>query len=238
MAADRNPTDRAEIYLDGRYLEKTGGSWHMEDSSTKARWVLEMLARHPEVSPNSVCDIGCGAGAVLASLQAQMPGYVSFTGYEISPAAHGMSQRCGNARCRFVLGDAFSEPECFDLVLVLDVVEHVEDCFSFLRQAKKKGRHKLYHIPLDAHVSALLRGVNSWDAVGHIHLFTIETALKSLQYTGHRIIDWRLTNGALELPSKPLSTRIVNVARGVVSKVHPPTAARLLGGCSMLILSE
>src|ERR1035441_10371379 len=185
------------IYTDGAYLDKTGGTWHLQDSPFKAQQIATMLARHPEVQPNSICEIGCGAGGILSELQKVLPGHVTLTGYEISPQAHAISTRFSNSQCRYVLGDAFADSSTYDLALVMDVVEHVEDCFAFLRSARQKGRWKLYHIPLDTHAVQVLRGVNLWDSVGHIHLFTMETAIKSLEYAGHRVADWMLTAGAL-----------------------------------------
>lgn len=226
------------IYTDGSYLEKSGGTWHLEDSPFKARQVVRMLARHPEIQPNTICEIGCGAGGILSELQKLMPGQIAFTGYEISPQAHAISARFANAQCQYVLGDAFADSSVYDLVLVMDVIEHVEDCFTFLRQTKCKGRLRLYHIPLDTHASAVFRGVNSWDCAGHIHLFTLETALKSVEYTGQRVIDWVLTDGIFFQHDKAVRTRIANVARHVLATAGPKIAARLLGGYSVLILAE
>jgi SAM-dependent methyltransferase len=225
-------------YTDGSYLAKTGGTWHLEDSPFKARQVTHMLTRHPEILFHTVCEIGCGAGGILAELQKSLPGDIDFTGYEISPQAHSISARFANAHCRFILGDAFADDRKYDLLLVMDVVEHVEDCFMFLRQAKCKGRLKLYHIPLDAHVSAILRGINAWDSVGHVHLFTIETALKAVEYSGHRIVDWTITEGVLAKKNKALRTRAANVIRLSLRKFAPQLVARLIGGCSILILAD
>jgi SAM-dependent methyltransferase len=226
------------IYTDGSYLDKTGGTWHLEDSPFKAKQVVRILARHPEVQPNTICEIGCGAGGILSELQKLLPSHTTLTGYEISPQAHAIGAKFSNAQCQYVLGDGFADPSTYDLVLVMDVVEHVEDCFSFLRRTKQKGRWKLYHIPLETHVSVTLRGVNGWDSVGHIHLFTIETALKSVEYTGHRVVDWILTDGALAKPNKAARTRMANLVRLPLAKFSAKLAARLIGGYSILILAE
>jgi hypothetical protein len=97
---------------------------------------------------------------------------------------------------------------------------------------------KIFHIPLDAHVSAILRGRNSWDDVGHLHIFTKETALKSLTYSGYRVIDWFLTDGALSAPNPGFRTQLGNLFRRPLKKLAPLTSARLFGGNSMLILTE
>ena len=231
-------TKSSSIYTDGSYESTAGGSWHLEDSPFKAQWILEMLSRHPELKPRTVCEIGCGVGGILAELQKSMPADSDFIGYEISPKAHSMSRQFVNPRLQFVLGNAYDDDRFYDLVLVMDVVEHVENCFEFMRQAKAKGRMKIFHIPLDAHVSAILRGRNSWDTVGHIHIFTKETVLKSMQYSGLKVIDWTMTTGAISLPDPGRRTRLANLIRRPLQKISPLACARLLGGNSMLVLAE
>jgi SAM-dependent methyltransferase len=233
-----NPRQAGEgIYKDGTYLEMSGGTWHVEQAPFKAKEILRFLARHGEIQPNSVCEIGCGAGGILAELQKLLPDHVTFTGYEISPQAHALSARFSNAKCQYVLGDVFADSSVYDLVLVLDVVEHVEDCFSFLQGTKQKGHWKIYRIPLDTHAGVVLRGVNNWDRLGHIHLFTIETALKSLEYTGHRVVDWIFTDNDFATP-RALSSRIADFVRIPLAMFSVKLAARLVGGYSLLILAE
>jgi SAM-dependent methyltransferase len=226
------------IYTDGSYLAKTGGTWHLEDSLFKAQCIASMLARHPEIKPNSICEIGCGAGGILAELQKMLPNDIAFTGYDISPQAHAISARFSNPLCQFILGDAFAYASKYDLVLVMDVIEHVEDYFSFLRHAREKGDWKVYHIPLDAYVSGILRGNNSWDTVGHLHLFTIETALRSLQHTGHRVIDWTFTDPSIATPRKTTREKVANLVRRPLARLSKKFAARLMGGYSMLALTK
>lgn len=76
-----------------------------------------------------------------------------------------MLRRHANERCRFVLGEAFGDGVTHALVLVTDVVEHVEDSFGFLRQTRERKR-KPYYIPLDVHVLGV---TNTWEVYGHIH---------------------------------------------------------------------
>jgi cyclopropane fatty-acyl-phospholipid synthase-like methyltransferase len=226
------------IYTDGEYLKATGGTWHLEDSPTKARYIRDMLDRNPQLRPKTVCEIGCGAGGILSELKKLMPEDVTFTGYEISPQAHQMSQQFAGGRCRFVLGDAFADRDVFDLVAVMDVIEHVEDCFAFLRQTKAKGRYKIYNIPLDTSASFTLRGFNQWDSVGHLHLFTMETALKTIEHSGQKVLDWKLAPGAFERHGKSLKTHAMNAARAGVGSFSVKMAARLFGGYSLLVVAE
>ena len=223
-----------KTYIDGTYDRQTGGTWHLEDSPFKANQVLRMLQRHPEVKVDRICDIGCGAGGVLAALDQRLVGKARLTGYEVSPQAHSLSRRFENDVCQFIQGDPFIDESVFDLALSLDVVEHIEDCFTFLRRCATKATWKMYHIPLDTSASMALRGVNCWDSVGHLHLFTLETALKSIAHCDQQVIDWFLTPSSLERPHR-LATRLTNLPRKILPAKF---AARLLGGFSVMVLAR
>jgi len=228
------PISVRKTYADGSYAAATGGTWHFEDSAFKAGQVLRMLRRHPEVNPDSICDIGCGSGGVLSELECKLDPAAWFTGYEVSPQAHALCQRLGGARCEYVLGDPFADARFFDVALALDVVEHVEDCFGFVRQCGTKATWKIYHIPLDASASTLLRGTNCWESVGHLHLFTREKALKTVQYSGQKIVDWFLTPVSLERPHRR-ATRFTNIPRRILPEL---LASRIFGGYSIMILAK
>jgi ubiquinone/menaquinone biosynthesis C-methylase UbiE len=77
-------------YASGSYLERNP-TWHVEESSWKARQVLRMLDNH-RLSPETVAEIGCGAGEVLRQLQLAMDSNCRFCGYDISPQAIAMCQ--------------------------------------------------------------------------------------------------------------------------------------------------
>jgi len=223
-----------QTYTDGSYAAATGGTWHLEDSVFKAGQVLRMLRRHPEMNPGSICDIGCGTGGVLAELDRRLDFVAQFKGYEVSPQAHALAQHFNSSRCEYMLGDPFADGRFFDLALALDVVEHVEDCFRFVRQCAGKATWKIYHIPLDVSASSVVRGTNCWEIVKHLHLFTRETALKTIQYAGHEVVDWFLTPVALERPHRA-ATRLTNLPRRILPE---SLASRIFGGYSIMILAK
>jgi 2-polyprenyl-3-methyl-5-hydroxy-6-metoxy-1,4-benzoquinol methylase len=123
---------KATMYETGEYLEKNP-SWHVEDSSWKAGQVLRMLALNG-IHPSNICDVGCGAGAVLEHLQKACSPTIDFYGYEVSPQAFRLCQTRANERLHFVLGDILDSKiglSAFDLLLLMDVVEHVEAPMEF-----------------------------------------------------------------------------------------------------------
>src|SRR5690606_39364807 len=50
----------------------------------------------------------------------------------------------------------------FDLVLCIDVFEHIEDYLGFLRILRDKGTYKLFHIPLDMTVLSVLKNSQAY----------------------------------------------------------------------------
>jgi hypothetical protein len=228
-----------ELYTGGEYLSRNP-TWHVEDSAWKAGQILRMLHRH-RLDPRTICEVGCGAGEVLRQLQGTMDRSCEFQGYEISPQAFRLCQERANDRLHFHLQNFLQEPEPrFDLLLVIDVIEHLEDYLTFLKKVRGRGQYAIFHIPLDLCVRSVLRPVKLMairDRMGHIHYFTRETALRALEDSGYRILDHFLTAAALEATNKPFTTCIANVPRRAVSMIHQNLAARLFGGFSLMVLA-
>jgi SAM-dependent methyltransferase len=229
-----------DIYADGAYLAENP-DWHEEDSQWKAQQIGQMLQRHA-MPIRSVAEIGCGVGGVLAELQSRLRPGVDLQGFDISAAAIAQAKTKERDGLHFHHEDLLTRGVSFDLLLIMDVIEHVPDYLGFLDGCRRKARYKLYHIPLDIHVSSVLRGsmLRARAAVGHIHYFTAESALASLADTGHRVIDSFYTNGALGLADLHPSMRrtMANIPRRLISTLSTAWAARLLGGYSLLVLTE
>ena len=91
-----------------------------------AMWLASQLD-HP---PRSVLDLGCGNGSLLLALRQQWPG-AELRGIDPSQESVGRAREAGvDARCGSV-GAVRLEP--VDLVVSVNVVEHVEDPVTFMR---------------------------------------------------------------------------------------------------------
>ena len=227
------------MYQDGEYL-KHNPDWHAADAPFKARWIAELMARHNLV-PDSIAEVGCGSGEVLAQLADAFP-QAQLSGYDISPQAHAIAQRLQSDRLSVYLGDFLqTTTPNFDLVMAIDVFEHVEDYMGFIKALRTKGRWKIFHIPLDLSVQGVLRGTGIMRArttLGHLHYFTRETALATLVDCGFEIVDWRYTFGAELLPGRRLTTRLTNLLRAPLRMLGEDLAVRVLGGASVLVLTR
>ena len=224
------------IYSDGSYLESNPG-WHAEDSPWKAQQVLRMLKQH-DIHPHSVAEIGCGAGEILRQLSLHLP-EASFSGFDISADAITLARSRESDRVQFFNLDFRTNADHFDVLLVMDVVEHVEDCFGFLRSIRDRAEYKIFHIPLDMSVSLLVRNrlMDVRKSVGHIHYFSKPTALALLEDTGYQILDCFYTPAYQIAPKDPVH-RAMGAVRSLTMKVASDFTSMMLCGCPLLVLAK
>jgi hypothetical protein len=228
-----------QMYADGTYFENNP-SWHEEDSPWKARQIQRIIEQN-NLQPNTICEIGCGAGEILNQLS-KYNSHINFCGYEISPQAFEICLKKTKPNLSFKLLDLLSDSSSsFDIALAIDVFEHVEDYFGFLRKLREKAEYKIFHIPLDLSVQTVLRSssiIRGRKTVGHIHYFTKETALETLNDTGYEIIDYFYTASSLELPNLHWGKKLLKLPRWVAFSIHQDLAVRILGGYSLLVLAR
>ena len=229
----------AQIYNDGTYLDNNP-TWHEEDSPWKAKQIIKIIENNT-LRPNTICEVGCGAGETLKQLSDHYSGK-EFYGYEISPQAFELCQAKSKSNLTFQLLDLLEEnPKYFDIVMAMDVIEHVEDCFGFLRKLRDKALYKIFHIPLALSVQTVLRSspiIKARESVGHIHCFTKETAMEMLKDTGYEIVDYFYTRGSLELPNRGWKANLLQIPRKLAFAVNKDLAVRILGGYSLLVLAK
>lgn len=222
----------------GEYLKKNP-TWHVEDSPWKAKQIIKMLKRNP-INPTSIAEIGCGAGEILNQLHLSMPNYLRFTGYDISSDAISLAKTREKERLKFMHENLLETNARFDLLLMIDVFEHVDDYLGFLKLCKSKAKNTIFHIPLDISAQGILRNklMDARNSVGHLHYFMKETALATLVDSGYDIVDFFYTAGSLDLPTKTLRSKIAVLPRKLMFKLNEDIAVKLLGGFSLLVLTK
>lgn len=233
------PSPLVDIYKDGAYLKKNP-TWHVEESPFKAKYILRLLGKN-NLAPRTICEAGCGAGEVLRQLQLQMSVDREFWGYDISPQAYEFSKPRENDRLHFKLADLGKEQGVFyDLLLVLDVIEHLEDYFAFLREIRTKGEIKVFHFPLDLSVQAVVRKngiMKRREEHAHIHYFTKELALQVLADTEYEVLDYFYAPRSNEIGPQ-LIQKAFRFPRAVFFSIHKDLAVRVLGGYSLFVLAK
>ncbi len=228
------------IYENGAYLRRNP-DWGEAEAPWKAEQIRTMIARH-RLAPATVADIGCGCGAILACLQPHLPVTCELTGYDISPQAIELCRTRANDRLRFQQADFTVETGArVDLALVIDVIEHLEDYFSFLRALRVRCASAFFHIPLELSAQMALRGspfLRTREQFGHLHQFNREIALRILTETGFEVVDDVYTAWATDLPAISWRSRLARLPRKLLYRLSPHFTAHLLGGYSLLVLAR
>jgi cyclopropane fatty-acyl-phospholipid synthase-like methyltransferase len=228
-----------DIYVSDEYAQRNP-TWHEEDSPWKSRQI-EKIIRKNRLAFDTLCEVGCGTGEILLNLSRAFP-QAKLDGYEVSPHAYERAKLKETDKVSFFLRDALQEENFhYDVLVIADVIEHVEDYISFIKGLRTRGRYKIFHIPLDLSMQSVLRGwpiLNLRANVGHLHYFFKDTALATIRDCGYSIVDYAYTASRLELPNQAASSRLMRLPRQMLFSVNPDLAARVLGGYSLLVLAE
>jgi len=222
-------------YLDGTYFNNNP-TWDIEDSPWKAAVVLKSIDPIKN-SLQSICDVGCGSGEVLRILKRSLPS-CSFAGFDISPQLTKFWPSDDDI-C-YKLCDIIRTDLGFDLIMCLDVIEHLRDPFTFLEELSSHGRYFLSHIPLDLSCSSLLRGyplLNVQSSVGHLHFYTPSLAEKLISDSGYTVISTSFTDAYRTMPNRSMPTRFLSIPRYLLSLFSRSLSSSLLGGQSLVILA-
>jgi cyclopropane fatty-acyl-phospholipid synthase-like methyltransferase len=225
---------------EGFSYSESNPTWHEEDSPWKANHIGNIIDDNA-VPHHRICEVGCGVGNILLNLEKRYPDS-ELVGYEISPFAYAKAKEHETAATKFHLEDVTQVPDFkADVLLAIDVMEHVEDYVAFLKAIRPLATHKIFHIPLDLSVQSIFRVspiMGQRRDVGHIHYFFKDSALATLTDAGYTIVDHRYTASRLELPNQSWSSRWMRWPRRLLYALSPDFAARVVGGYSLLVLAK
>jgi SAM-dependent methyltransferase len=232
-------TDSSESrYVDGEYLT-ANPTWGSEDSAWKARMIHSLWLRTGLPVPGTVAEIGCGSGGILAELQLRFPDTTVYAGFDIAPEAIRIAEKHARTGLSFHCEDLRQTTRSFDVLLCIDVFEHVENPFEFLRCIKKLAPLVIFNIPLEMHVAGLLINHQLWTRrhYGHLHFYTAAVALETLEECGYSVVGRSYVSRLLDLP-RSLSEYVFWLPRKLLALISPELSARLLGGTSLLVIAR
>jgi SAM-dependent methyltransferase len=194
-----------EVYINGEYL-RNNPDWHLNAAPWKAQAVLQMIKRN-QLTPKSVCDVGCGVGEISHILQQHLANDCHFSGYEISPQAIALAKARENERLQFFLADFKQEKDAYyDLILLIDVLQHIEDSYEYLRKIKSRSEYKIIQVPLNISALSAIQNTVMGDN-GHINFYTKDIVLRLLRDCGYEVIDHFYTLSEHDATSWSLNPR-------------------------------
>lgn len=232
-------SNNKNIYESGEYWNNNT-ALHEEGAEFKVTNALKLIHKHG-LKPTSIVDCGCGSGR-NSYLFSQKTG-AKTVGIDVSGDAIDHAKMVyQNENLSFEKLQISNFPERASLGIMFDVFEHVEDYFGFLRQARDKADYWVFNIPLDMNVLTVIRSahMNAREQVGHIHYFSEETAIATLQDCGYQVVDYALESAVLQaLRTKPsFKGFLAAIPRMVLFRVSPSFAVRLLGGACLVALCK
>ena len=230
----------SNIYTDGTYFTNNP-DWGKSDAGWKATIITQLLKKN-KISPASIIETGCGSGHILENLSREFPN-ANLTGYDISPQAIAMTEELEKNNLHFYNKDIFTDQNIHtSLMLVIDVLEHVDDYYSFLENLKPKSEYFILHIPLDLACRTILKPhvlLQQRIAVGHIHYFSKEMVLWALSDKGYNVIDWEYTKPIIDTQAAGNIKRAAKkILRNLSFSISPHLSAKIWGGYSMMLLAK
>jgi len=227
----------ADAHINGDYYKKNP-TWHVEYSPWKAQTIHDFLNRRG-LKPKTIADVGCGAGEVLAQLQKRMPADCRFSGFDVAAPAIAMAKTRENENLKFQLADLCEiETPRFDLLMALEVIDHVEDYIGFARAVKNRAEWKYFSFSLDISVQSAIRGgafTQRRKVHSHLHHFNQQTALGTLEYAGYEIVDWFYAPPGV---SGSMKAKLARPIRNALFALSPDLTVRTLGGYSLQVLAR
>ena len=177
-------------------------------------------------------DIGCGAGMVVKILSEKYPDKF-FHGIDISPDAAKFWSNVHSINLKY----SDNTDKVFDLAICLDVFEHVEDYFGFLRSIKPKAKFFIFNIPLDMNVVKLLSpGIRyARENVGHLHYFNSFTAIETLKQCGYKVLDSYLSTAFLKTKPRNIKQLLLLIPRLLTLILGKKIGSILFGGTSIVV---
>jgi len=230
-------SDPARFYIDGGYARQNP-DWDRADAQWKADQVVRLLAAG-KLAPRSVLEVGCGSGAVLGALRAALP-KADLEGWDIAPDASRFWPQQPDVV--FTQGDILEAPASrHEVLLLLDVIEHVANPHDFLLRLAARAEHVVLHIPLDLSAASVLREtplLGQRHQVGHIHYFTRGLALELLRECGYEVLQARFTGAHLRRRHSAAGRAASLVRRATFALLGRETGVRLLGGDTLIVLAR
>jgi len=230
---------RIERYITKRYVKQFHSDGRPE--VLKAGWIRKMMNRL-HLNPREVVEYDCGSGRILSELSRHYPA-INFKGYDTSPQAINIARKQMGNRLEFFETDFISwAPGVTDLLLVINVLEHVPDYYELLESLRTKASNFIFYVPLDLSCRSLLRPKllkEQRESSGNIHYFSKEMVMWMMEDAGYEIVDWYYAKPIGDVDkAKGLNTKIRKTVRNISFFLSKEKAVRWWGGYSLLIAAK
>jgi hypothetical protein len=104
---------------------------------------------------------------------------------------------------------------------------------------RERAEYTILYLPLDLSALALLRGkLAHWrEDLGHLHYFTKQTAVASLEHAGYEVLEAFYARHATERPQSRRAAAMRR-PRQLLTRANEDLSQLLLGGASLVALAR
>lgn len=232
-------------YISGTYWHKRSGS----ESSYKVGLLLTAAEKAGLSFQENFqgIEVGCGTGGFLIPLEQSLgKSLKSFqlSGYDIAPngiaKAKEQMGKEPNDRLHFEVGSGADINTKVDYIFVMDVLEHVENPYQFLRELRGKAKYIFLHLPLENSLAHTVLGKlrQSYQNFQHLHFFSWDSARIMLEECRYKVIAYQFTGGcrvSLNIPGT-LSIKAMRYLRFMAYRLLPNFTVAMAGGSVMVVI--
>lgn len=256
---DATPQPTEDFYKSGDYWRKNP-TLHEEDAEWKFETIRPLLDRFAASAGQrevSILDVGGGTGLILKMAEAHLRRAglaVRKTLLDLSPRALEIQKQnhpdARGSAAGSIAATGFGDRQ-FDLVMMIDVLEHVPQPEQALAEVKRISRHALLKVPLEDNLTLKLLNLATLGSfhrrvtlgvLGHVNCYSARTLTAQLQRAGGRVLEFRFTNAHRYLLHTPahcrsLAHRMVFGGGDALFRLSPALAARVFNDFAVCLVA-
>ncbi len=206
--------------------------WRQLGAADKAANIATMLGNSAS-SINSVLEVGCGTGDVLAQV-AHIGIGTSHRGVDVTDAADHLGAQASAAGHLLDIYDGVRLPyddNSFDLVYASHVLEHVPDERGFLSEVARVAKRAIYlEVPCELNIRTSAANMQATLDIGHINAYTPESFALTLMTSGLAVDAMQLFDFSRDIHhfhGGGVSASIKMAMRRSLLKLSPRFASRI-----------
>lgn len=246
-----------EFYTSDKYIEKNPGV-HEEDSAWKVEKIIPFIDRFAEACGKeelTILDVGGGAGLVLREisgyLETKHGRKISKYCLDLSPGILDLQKKNNPDFKKAAVGDIektdFEDKE-IDLLMMVDVLEHVGNPENVLREISRIANFSLFKVPLE---DTLYYRVMDWstrgrfrkriiEKIGHINIYNEFKLTNVLEDFCGKVIkkDLTMVYGYLLRRKIGVFDFLFNLFGQATSLVSPALAAKIFSDYLVVLVNN